>query len=139
MNARDHSLFVLQLRRFRRDQAQNYFLIFGYMLQAFKSAGACIVKLQIQGADLFLSKYQLRDLVVSTGAGPGGMEVPTADVGVDNQILRLSLNYQIVDLQEFFLQFFRSCVVGSKEHSCLRIHKTSPGGCFCILPRRDLR
>ena len=55
------------------------------------------------------------------------MEVSAADVGVDDQILRLSLDHQVVDFQEFLLQFFQSCIIGSKEHSCLRVHKAAPG------------
>lgn len=97
MDTGNHSLFILQLGRFCGNQSQNNFLVTRDFFQRRKASGALIVKFQIISIDIFLPEDQRCNLVISACAGPSGMEVAAADMGIDDQIIGFAFDGQIIN------------------------------------------
>ena len=81
------------------------------------AAAAGIVKFQIVGSHVLTGQQGLGHAVISAGAGVGRVEVAPADMGVDDQILRLAFNGQIVGGEHLLLDGLQPLLVGIKDQT----------------------
>ena len=112
----EHPL-ILQLRTLGGDEAQHHLLLTADSGQRLEAAAAGIVKFQIVGSHVLTGQQGLGHAVISAGAGVGRVEVAPADMGVDDQILRLAFNGQIVGGEHLLLDGLQPLLVGIKDQT----------------------
>ena len=126
MDAGDHRRLILQLRALGGDEAQHHLLLTADSGQGLEAAAAGIVKFQIVGSHVLTGQQGLGHAVISAGAGVGRVEVAPADMGVDDQILRLAFNGQIVGSEHLLLDGLQPLLVGIKDQTGTGVYQHTP-------------
>lgn len=126
VDAGDHGVLVLELRALRCHQTEHDLLVATDSGQRRKAAAARIVEFKVIRAYVLAREQRLRNAVICVRAYIGAVEIAAADVGVDDQIIRLAGNGHVVQLQKLLLDRLQALFVGVKERARQRIDQHAP-------------
>ena len=102
MDAGNDGILVLQMGRFGGDKTQHDLLAVCHIFQRLKTAGALVIKFQIERIDIFLCEQERCDGRIAALTCPGGVIVAAADMGGDGQPLRAVFQCQIIHIENRF-------------------------------------
>ena len=100
MNAPDDSVFILEYRALRCNQAKHYMFVCAYFSQWPESSGTFVIIFEIKDIYIFPRKNPISHRVIGTAVEPCGVIVAAAYVRGYNQVFRMAFDSKIVYCKE---------------------------------------
>ena len=109
------------------DQTEDHLFVAADLGKGRKAAGALIVKFQIIGVDIFFAEQDIDHRVISAAVGIGGVEVASADMGVDDHAFRCAGDDLIVQVFVPLLHGNETFLRGAVEDVAGLVRHHAPG------------
>ena len=126
-DAGDDFSFILQLREFCGDEAENDLFAVRNGCKRSEAAGPVRIIFEIVGVHMLALQEVVRNAVITAGRGVGGVEIASADMGVHGEIRGKAVNDCIVDIEVGFADSRDSVLVRVIECVAPRIDQHAPG------------